>query len=304
MKQGPDYIQLYPTLRCNRSCDFCFNRSLPDAGDMSCADFRSMLGALARVSVRTIDILGGEPTLHPDIVAFVRDALDSGFLVNISSNGSNLDVLEELAGMGPRVTIGISINDRETLTQTGAFIQARSVVVKSLFHPDMDRGIIRDILSLKPKKYYLIYRDALHRSALAATVPFPQFIEEVERQFAPEQTDTVFCSGFVPDQEGPAELARVRCPAGTTKLGVLPDGSVYPCNLFFGQKEFLLGNLLNGTFSDIWQHWTLAYFRGPVQNPCARTSCRMHARCHGGCPAHSFALANDLAAPDPRCGGA
>lgn len=238
MRQGPDYIQFYPTLRCNRSCDFCFNRSLPVAGDMSSVDFRSMLGVLKRVSVRTIDILGGEPTLHPDIVAFVRDALDSGFLVNISSNGSNLDVLEEIAGMGPRVTIGISINDRETLTQTGAFIQARSVVVKSLFHPDMDRGIIRDILSLKPKKYYLIYRDALHRSALAATVPFPQFIEEVERQFASEQTGTVFCSGFVPDQEDTPELAQVRCPAGTMKLGVLPDGSVYPCNLFSDRRSF------------------------------------------------------------------
>ncbi len=304
MRQGPDYIQFYPTLRCNRSCGFCFNRSLPAAGDMSRADFRRMLGALTRVSVSTIDILGGEPTLHPDIVAFVHDALASGFLINISSNGSNLDVLEELAGMGPRVTIGISINDRETLEQTGAFIQARGVVVKSLFHPDMDRGIIRDILSLKPKKYYLIYRDALHRSALAATIPFPRFIEKVEQQFAPEQTGTVFCSGFVPDQEGTPELARVRCPAGTTKLGVLPDGSVYPCNLFFGQEKFFLGNLLSGTFSDIWQHRTLAYFRKPVQNPCARTSCRLHARCHGGCPAHSFVLANDLAAPDPRCSGA
>ena len=304
MRQGPDYIQFYPTLRCNRSCDFCFNRFLPVAGDMSSVDFQSMLGVLTRVSVRTIDILGGEPTLHPDIVAFVHDALASGFLVNISSNGSNLNVLEEIAGMGPRVTIGISINDRETLKQTGAFIQARSVVVKSLFRPDMDRGIIRDILSLKPKKYYLIYRDALWQRELAATIPFPQFADAMERQFAPEQVGAVFCSGFVPDQEGPIELAHVRCPAGTTKLGVLPDGSVYPCNLFFGQKKFLLGNLLNGTFSDIWQHRTLAYFRKPVQNPCVRTSCRLHARCHGGCPSHSFALTNDLAAPDPRCSGA
>ena len=270
---------------------------------MSSDDFKRMLAVLIRVSVCTIDILGGEPTLHPDIVTFVRDALASGLSVNISSNGSNLNVLEEIASMGPRVTVGISINDRATLEQAGAFIQAHSAVVKSVFNPNMDRGIILDILSLKPEKYYLIYRDVLDRSALLAAIPFPQFASAVEQHFPSEQVGTVFCSGFVPDKEGPPELAQVRCPAGTTKLGVLPDGSVYPCNLFFGQKEFFLGNLLSEPFSDIWQHRTLAYFRSPVQNPCARTSCRLYARCHGGCPAHSFVLTNDLAAPDPRCSG-
>ena len=69
MRTGPDYIQLYPTLRCNRACEFCFNRSLPSVEDMSPAAFRETLDVLARISVGTLDIFGGEPTMHPDIVS-------------------------------------------------------------------------------------------------------------------------------------------------------------------------------------------------------------------------------------------
>ena len=34
-----------------------------------------------------------------------------------------------------------------------------------------------------------------------------------------------------------------RCDAGIEKIAVMPDGSVFPCNLFAGFKEFRLGNI-------------------------------------------------------------
>lgn len=301
MKTGPDYIQFYPTLRCNQSCDFCFNRMMPSMPDMTFEHFQAMLVALKQRAVRTIDIIGGEPTLHRDIVSFVRESLLSGFFVNISSNGANLHVLEEIMSMGNRVTVGISVNDRETLDQVRGFIEIHKPVVKSVFNPDIEHGMIREILSLNPKKYYLIYRDALSWSELQTTVPFPLFAATVEQQFNSTEVGTVFCSGFLPDTESCPELAQVRCPAGTAKLGIMPDGSVYPCNLFFGKKELLLGNVLSDPFQDIWQHQALAYFRSPAANACPQIACRHHAQCHGGCPAHSLFLTNSLFAPDPRC---
>jgi radical SAM protein with 4Fe4S-binding SPASM domain len=205
--------------------------------------------------------------------------------------------------MGSRVTVGISVNDRETLDQVRGFIETHKPVVKSVFNPNIERGMIREVLSLHPKKYYLIYRDALSWSELQTTVPFPIFAATVEQEFNSTEVGTVFCSGFLPDTKRFSELAQVRCPAGTTKLGIMPDGSVYPCNLFFGKKEFLLGNVLSDPFQDIWQHQALAYFRSPAANVCTQTACRFHAQCHGGCPAHSLFLANDLTEPDPRCNG-
>jgi radical SAM protein with 4Fe4S-binding SPASM domain len=274
---------------------------MPFVPDMTFEDFQAMLHVLKQQAVKTIDIIGGEPTLHGDIVDFVRAALRSGFFVNISSNGTNLNVLEEIMSLGNRVTVGISVNDRETLDHTRGFIKKLHPVIKTIFTSSRQDGMIDEILSLKPKKYYLIYRDPLTGRELQNAVPFPRFTAAVERQFNATEVGTVFCSGFLPDTESHPELAHVRCPAGTAKLGIMPDGSVYPCNLFFGKKEFLLGNVKNDPFQDIWQHQALAYFRSPAVNTCPQKACRHHAQCHGGCPALGLLLTNNLSAPDPRC---
>jgi len=301
MRTGPDYIQFYPTLRCNRACDFCFNQSMPFMEDMALSDFMKMLEFLERSSVKILDVIGGEPTMHPDIITFIGKARDRRLSVNISSNGSNLAVLGEIMKTGEAVTAGISINDRETLEQVRYFIQTYKPVVKTVYSPGIDRGMIEEILSLQPKKFYLIYRDALDEHGLHGTVPFSRFKAAVEQRFTPHQAGMVYCSGFLPDIEHYPELARARCPAGTTKLGVMPDGSVYPCNLFFGKKEFLLGNILTDSFTSIWNHGRLKFFRTASGNVCPRKSCVLHAKCHGGCPAHSLFITGDLAAPDPRC---
>jgi radical SAM protein with 4Fe4S-binding SPASM domain len=299
MRQAPDYIQFYPTLRCNRSCDFCFNRGLPPARDMSVDVFRTMLRKMPQ-GVKTIDMIGGEPTVHESIVMLIRHAIDTGFSVNVSSNGTNLARLHDIMGLGGWVTVGISVNDREALGLLADFIRSSRPIVKSVYTQNMDLTLVADILALAPQRFYLIYRDALEREDLDKTVPFPEFLDAASR-FPPDQAGSVYCSGFLPDARNYPDLASVRCPAGTTKLGIMPDGSVYPCNLFFSRPEFLLGNILTDSFDSIWNHPTLAFFRTEDPNGCPETDCRLHDRCHGGCPAHSMMLGGKLDGPDPRC---
>ncbi len=260
-----------------------------------------MLERLKAHSVKTVDIIGGEPTMHPDLVRFVAEATRRGLHVNVSSNGTNIDVLEKILKTGDTVAVGVSINDKETFDKLRGFIQENHPVVKTVFTPSIDFALIADILSLKPKKFYIIYRDAIARAELDEITSFPEFLK-MAAQWDPLQTGMVYCSGFVPDPAYP-ELSIVRCPAGTTKLGVMPDGSVYPCNLFFGKAEFLLGNILADAFETIWNHQVLAFFRSYAENNCPNRSCGLHNECHGGCPAQSFHLSGDLSAPDPRCVG-
>ncbi len=260
-----------------------------------------MLGRLNMAGVKTIDIIGGEPTLHPYIIDIVQSAAQLGLGVTISSNGTNNIVLEEILKSCGSISIGISINDRKTLERLAGFVRKNKVVVKSIFHPSMDEAFIRDILALRSGKFYLIYRDSLDRRDLNETVPFHQFMSVMQQRLSDPRIGTVFCSGFIPDSENYPELARVRCPAGTTKLGIMPDGSVYPCNLFFGKKEFLLGNILSDPFESIWNHEALAFFRSVPRNYCPQKTCELHAQCHGGCPAHSISSPGSLSAPDPRC---
>ncbi len=297
------YIQFYPTLRCNLSCEFCFNRDVPMTEDMPLADFRLMLGTLKTAGARAIDIMGGEPTLHPGIETMIGEAEEAGFLVNISSNGTDLPGLERIIANNGRTTVGISVNDREDLERVGEFIVQHHPLVKTVFRKDLDLALIEDILAVRPKRFFLLYRDAMHASGIGQAMAFAGFLAFVRERFGDDTAGTVFCSGFLPDTGTYPELAHVRCPAGTTKLGVMPDGSVYPCNLFFGRKDFLLGNILTDPFSEIWGHPRLTFFRKFERNACPRSACELHSRCHGGCPAHGFIHQGDLSAPDPRCMG-
>ena len=301
MRAAPDYIQFYPTLRCDRSCGFCFNKAIPPVDDMSFSDCLHMMDRLRDIGIRTIDIMGGEPTLFADLKAFIQEAGQRGFRMNISSNGSDPDLLAELSTMDHELTLGISINDKETFERLKAFMLKHRPVVKSLCTPSLDQALVRDILALRPKNYYLLYRDAMDPGDLTDTLPFHRFLELWRNNYPGELVDLVFCSGFLPDAEQYPELEGVRCPAGTTKLGIMPDGSVYPCNLFFGNEGFRIGNILSDPFHRIWDHPVLSSFRSFSSNACAVTSCEVHASCHGGCPAHGLIHANDLSAPDPRC---
>jgi len=304
MRNAPDYIQFYPTLRCNRSCDFCFNRHLPTMPDMSVESFTDLTQKLAALSVQTLDILGGEPTVHPDIVYFVHKAAECGMRVNISSNGSNRETLSTMHRVEDNISVGVSINDRESLNHLRSFVQERKPIVKTVYSQRTDLTLITEILQLYPKCFSLIFRDVMDRNDFDRAVPFYQFMSTAQQKFyAVSKINTIYCSGFLPDVKLYPELAFTRCPAGTTKLGVMPDGSVYPCNLFFGVEAFLLGNILHDPFEMIWNHSSLRFFRTYTGNACPRRKCELHAVCHGGCPAHAYKHAGDITAPDPRCTG-
>ena len=303
MRTAPDYIQFYPTLRCNRACWFCFNRELPFVEDVELADFRRMLRVLRGIGVNTLDILGGEPTLHRDILAIIHESEQCGLSVNVSSNGTDLALLSRVLETTRNTIVGVSVNDQQALARLAGFIKHYHPIVKSVFTPELDQELAEDIIALAPKRFYLLYRDAMVHEESGPVVSFDRFLKAVHERFGPS-VGTVYCSGFLPDAGTYPELATVRCPAGTTKLGLMPDGSVYPCNLFFGREDFRLGNILTAPFEQIWRHPALVFFRTFSQNTCKKTSCELQRECHGGCPAHGIAHHGNLFASDPRCQGA
>lgn len=300
MKAAPDYIQLYVTTRCNLDCDFCFNGKALAARDMSFPDFTRIIGVLKTAGIIKLDMLGGEPTLHPDLMQFLRFAVQEGMRINLSSNGTDTALLGEIRDRCPDVAVGISVNDRKLVPGLEGFIRRKRIIAKTIVGQTLDAKLVDSLMAAEPSKLYLIYRDALATGQISETAPFDAFLRTVHEQYGPSSVGMVYCSGFLPDSQYP-ELAAARCPAGTTKLGILPDGSVYPCTLFFGFPEFRLGNILDDAFEQIWRHPLLSFFRAFPGNRCPRRDCVLHAACHGGCPAHSYAHHGKRGAPEPRC---
>lgn len=301
---GPSYLQLFPTLRCNRSCGFCFVRGVPARGDMAPADFRRLVSVAAEIGVREVDILGGEPTLLPYLPGMVGAAAGAGLSTAISSNGTRVEALEHLARRHPKehLRIGISLEGRPGGALHG-FIMSHAPMLKAVHR--RGRGLpeaFRRYQEVPGTERYLIYMDALCPEDLAKTVPFHEYLGDLEEMGRLcGGISGVYC-GFIAGDGGP-QAGDARCPAGTTKLSVMPDGSVYPCYLLFRFGRYRLGNILTEDFERIWENPALQYFRAPGRGVCPEAGCGLHGRCRGGCPAVSLLLCGDLRAPEPRCAG-
>lgn len=303
---APGYVQFYPTLRCNLACAFCFNRGLAPFADVVPADFERLLDRLLLAGVGTLDLLGGEPTLHPRLEQLVAAVAARGMRCTLSTNGfGDLELLDRLEGQhgGGTLRVGVSVNDQEVPGELERYLRSSRPIVKSLCRVDgaMPAAAVRH-LSRPGTQYCLIFRDALSRDELSECLSYPEYASRlaVLRARHPGAAG-VACGGFVPDGEEAEALRHARCPAGTTKLSVLPDGSVFPCYLLFSRPEFRLGNLLTDDFDAIWGHPRLASFRAFEGNRCPRRACAHHPVCHGGCPAVSLLVTGEIGAPDPRC---
>jgi hypothetical protein len=76
------------TLHCNRSCSYCFARSLSkEAVHMSPATFSKALGHICRSKIGHARLLGGEPTIHPHFISFVDAIEERGLDLLLFSNG-------------------------------------------------------------------------------------------------------------------------------------------------------------------------------------------------------------------------
>lgn len=290
------YIQIFLSFRCNYNCNFCFNKDINDKAIINPSEFAFISSILKNSGVGEIDILGGEPLLHDEIIDILEIGVNSFDSIFLSTNGSAINKLRDIARLFPDVKIGISINSKPSEELKEYILRYRpalkSVAGSNCFIPETSMKFIEDGLT-----YYLIYRDALSEKDLSDAMPFYEFLEEYESwsQVYPN-LKAVYCGGFITDNN-----TEWRCPAGSTKLSIMPDGSVFPCYLLFRFSEFRLGNIFDTPFEDILRNPILDFFREKTENNCVIKTCHIKNQCNGGCPAVSYSIYRDLAKTDPRC---
>lgn len=321
---SPAYVQLYPTLRCNQSCSFCFNRGFPSdsAGDMTWENAILLLEILRGHGIMQIDIMGGEPLLVEWMPEFIRTAIRLEFSVNLSTNGSRAEILLGLKDIASsKLTLGISLEGdtaekHDCLTGSSNFRLAVQnlrlltghgfdPLAKTVVNTDTKGSLqkIVDILGdIGVRRYFLIHMDVLSRdeTVMSKGLGYVEFLACFESLKAANPDREIFkvhascfSSNMLP--------ANARCAGGVLKLSLLPDGSVFPCNLFHTVGDFCLGNIFRDDFSGIWNHRKLVLFRVPRVNTCPRQDCSNLAHCNGGCPAHAYFHFGAANGPDYRC---
>jgi len=88
------------TVGCNFRCPFCHNPELVSGMGYSASsiledEFFQLLEN-RKGKLEGVCITGGEPTIQPDIVDFIRKIKNLGFKVKLDSNGTRPDVLRRL----------------------------------------------------------------------------------------------------------------------------------------------------------------------------------------------------------------
>jgi MoaA/NifB/PqqE/SkfB family radical SAM enzyme len=106
----PAFLELEITQFCQLKCVHCLNDSGPQGsrGTMTPDDWRRLMDQAAAIGVKTVQFIGGEPTLDPDMPDLARYALRIGLNVDIKTN--LVHVTPELWDLftDPRVSVGFS----------------------------------------------------------------------------------------------------------------------------------------------------------------------------------------------------
>jgi radical SAM protein with 4Fe4S-binding SPASM domain len=295
-----EYVQFFPTLRCNKNCEFCFNRVNRsfESIEFPPDKIEDFVDILKRNNILHLDILGGEPFLYKALEKLVKSAIEHEIKVTISTNGSFEKKIERLLKLNKnaRVQIGISINDgiNQSLLD---LIRKHKLWIKSVISRKQTPH--REIVKFAKSNgidYYLLYMDAVTEKDLELSMPFYEFmklIKELRNQYS--GIKPVYCKGFTGGDK------KYRCPAGTEKITVMPNGAVYPCYLLSGFDEFCIGNVFQNSLQEIVMSHKLKIFKTPFNNSCNNTSCNIKDKCRGGCVAHSIIHYNNFSKSDPRC---
>ncbi len=289
---------------------------------MSAENALNLLDIMLSLGIYDLDIMGGEPFLLSWMPSFLHAAIKEGIMVNISTNGSFPEVMEEFRGLTPeKINIGISLEGSTAERHNGmtnsanfdkALLSINSLVsigLNPIVKTVVSRTTMPDIQSIADlltksgvKRYFLIHMDMFTKadSAQQSTLSYPEFLgffQEMKLTSTGIEINKVNASCF----EKNTLPKGVRCAGGVRKLSVMPDGSVFPCNLFQHAPEFNLGNIFIDPFSGIWPNPGLAFFRSFSSNKCSVIDCSNHASCTGGCPAHAFFHDYNVHGTDIRC---
>ena len=84
------------------------------------------------------------------------------------------------------------------------------------------------------------------------------------------------------------------CGAGVEYMAVAPDGEIYPCHQFVGNKAYLLGNVFDGTLDAALQE-KFANCNVLTKPDCEK--CWAKYFCSGGCAANAAIYSGDIMRP-------
>ncbi|AMA74151.1 radical SAM additional 4Fe4S-binding SPASM domain-containing protein [Aneurinibacillus thermoaerophilus] len=293
--------------RCNLRCAHCYRESNPEVEDtMSYEDVMRLFSILKDNGIYTLELTGGEITIHPHFLPVLEEALNKFELVGLLTNGTRItdEMIHILLPYKEKVFFSISLDGpnaevHEDLRRVKGAFRRTCEGIKKL----ADAGIrVRAAMSVYPKNMWLIEETLLLAKELGAISfsyskvdPFgrgtnilfekkkgKEFTEYFEYESSLIQKHKDFIALLTDDQMRLSK-ARTNCGAGWRSITINPFGDVRPCVLF-PQGVMDLGNVFHQPFEDIFRsERALQLFRmtAPVKSETCNPNCKNKNYCNG-----------------------
>jgi len=323
---GPFNVTIQITEACNLRCGHCHNdRESPSK--MTLSRFEDLVHELREMSVFSVNISGGEPTLHSGIVQMIRDVDALGMQVTMSTNASMLseDLVSRLAGAGlHRVQISLDAASAEKHDAArgakGSFDRMLRGIT-CLQHHGIEYMFVTTLTNQTVREYEdtidlaFKWRASAHKTntvvpqgrakelPLLNPIALRPYVDAWRRQklkYAgrfPVLAETMFRLQMPRIQPiGARPTLEYGCPAGVLTCGIKPNGDVIPCSFF---PDLVIGNAFERGFGVVWtESGVLCQLRSQISDTVMTRSC---AASFWGCRARAYVLAGDFRSPDPFC---
>lgn len=298
-------VMIHLTKRCNLFCKYCFaNAGNPFSKELSTDELLQLLDDLARMNVKEIWLLGGEPFLREDIFAIAEKGKSRSMEMNVITNGTLITGETAVKMKDYFSTVQVSLDGLE---EKHDFVRGKGSFLKTLQGLDL----------LLEQNVPVVISTTLSKNNINELDRFLSFL--VKKGVPALHTVRLQCDGRGAGQEGNTILleeyfqalfrmyekwsrkidftqipaffmaakhqAKGDCGAGKTSLEINAKGQVFACYKVFNENNYMLGDIRTKNIRDIYKKSLKVYknhWNGVDSDPvCA--SCPVRYLCGGGC---------------------
>jgi len=293
------------TERCNSRCSFCNIWKTEHPIDLD-------IGLIDKlpVTLKNVDITGGEPFLHSGIESIIAGLLKRGCKVIINTNGlvdlKKYEKLYQSKNIGIRFSLdgirdahdslrGVKGNYETVIKQIG-YLKSRGFKDMGISSTFSDLNIDQAISLFRLSKelnvdftfvvagnseLYYKKNDNVIKNIDKITKILGDIIQEEVKVFKIKNLGkAIYMNELKEFIKG--NIKKIRCPAGEGFFFMQPNGDVYACNM----RNLVMGNLHKESFEKIWFSEAAGGIRGVTR------SCDMP--CWTMCNAKELILGNKL----------
>lgn len=306
---NPEIIEVHTSTKCNFDCVYCY----ASKEDAHLVDWKRIIIQAAKLKVKQINFLGGEPLLDEHIETYLDMCEKYGMKTMIFTNGVLLDkhLLAFLKKL-KRTKLVIKFDELDSYERYTAKNQYENVI--AAIHNCKKNAI--------PVSLHVVItkQNVNHLNSILATSEHLNLVSSFERYMPSEHASLLNKELELNTSEWNQALSKLHayyqkkdshydfasiikgstCSCYLDRLSIDVKGNVKPCPL--ASDDQIVGNVQSQSLGEIWYTYKKQREKW-MKIPDDCLSCRYKYLCHGGCKTNTFLKYRTYNKKDPLCNG-